>query len=380
MIQAYKDAFDRAGSPYLHFNNAGVAPWPKSTEAAVREWSSVIANQGSNFERDPFLKSDETRALIAQTLGTSQEQVAFFQTCASAISQVALGLPLEKGSEIITWDQEYPSNFYPWKLAADACGGKLIVAPSEASLATPVETLISLVTPKTRVIAVSWVQYRTGALTDLVRLSTFARERGIFTCVDIIQGAGVLPFDFDCLGLDAACGGAHKWFTSPLSLGFLLLRPEHITKLKPLSVGAMTYGGFDKLSDVATPMVETIQRFEPGGRCLLETIAFGETLRLMQSVGIEAIGREAIANANRLAAGLRKQGYLIHAPDLDGQLRTPILNFSPTANAPAKTIELVCERLSKARASFAVRPPGVRLSPHGFTRAEEIERVLEVLS
>lgn len=378
LIQTYKNAFER-DSELIHLNNAGVSPWPRNTESLVQAWTSRMASEGTHGIAAAVEKSEETRGRLGSVLGALPTQIAFFQTCASAISQVAFGLTLELGDEIIVWDQEYPSNFYPWKLAADRAGAKLVIASSTDTLATPLENIEKVLTPRTRVIAVSWVQYRNGAVMDIQGLATLAKARGIFTCVDIIQGAGLLPFDFIASGIDAACGGSHKWFTSPLALGFLILKPEHIETLTPLSVGAMSFGGFDVLSNVDTPMAKGTQRFEPGGRSIIELVGFGETLKLVASVGVDRIGQEAEWLSRRLMHGLRELGYVIHSPH-GAHHRGAIVNFSPTPQTAAKTFEEIEKRLSVAQVSFSKRAPGIRLSPHAFLIAKQIDRVLTVLS
>lgn len=376
-IQAYKAQFEFKND-LIQLNNAGVTPWPAATHEKVRDWTDRLATEGTHAIPDAFAESEKTRALLGDVLGADASQIAFFQTCATAISQVALGLTFKPGDEIVVWDQEYPSNFFPWKIAAERSGAKLVIAKSGDELSTPLENIEKVVTARTRVIAVSWVQYRSGAITDLEKLSEFARARTIFTCIDSIQGTGFLPFDFNKLQIDAACGGSHKWFTSPHSLGFLILKPEHVERLTPLSVGAVTFGGTELLAAETTPMVKSVMRFEPGGRGLLEWIGFGETLKLIQRTGLDRISQEGEWLTRKLMHGLRERGYTIHSPH-GSHMRGAILNFSPGPNAAAKTIPEIEGRLRNLKVSFATRPPGIRVSPHAYVTVEQIERVLAAL-
>ena len=377
MIQAYKDAFRRPDSDLIHLNNAGISPWPLQTELAVTAHSRKLAQGGAHAIGSVVEKSEETRPLLAKLLGAAPEQIAFFQTCAIAISQVAFGLKLEAGAEIVTFDQEYPSNFYPWRIAAERANGQLKIAKSLSTLATPLDAIKAQVTDRTKVIAVSWVQYRNGAITDLQELAAFAKSKGILTCVDIIQGAGLLPFDFVESGIDFACGGSHKWLTSPASLGYLVIKPELIEMLTPLSVGAMSFGGFDKLSDIHGQLVKGIARFEPGGRSLLEMVAMGETLKLINDTGLLNITSEIESLSRRLLSGLAERGFEIHSPH-GLSFRGSIVNFVPTSKTPS--IDQLEQRLTSSKISFAKRPPGIRLSPHAFVTTDQIDRTLEVLS
>ena len=374
-IQTYKQAFHR-GDDLIHLNNAGVAPWPIQTEAVVKEWASRIASHGTHAAAAAAERAEEARQALAFTLGATTDQIAFFQTCAQAISQVAFGLHFMPGDEIVTLDQEYPSNFYPWRLAAERAQAKLVVAESSANLATPLEAIKAKVTHRTKVIAVSWVQYRNGAIMDLEPLAAFARDNDIITCVDIIQGAGLLPFDFTLSGIDFACGGSHKWLTSPLALGFLLMKPKFIEQLNPLAVGAMSFGGFDMLSDIKMPMSKGVARFEPGGKGLLEMIGLNETLKLVRATKIENITKETERLANKLASGLIERGYVVNSPHEFAQ-RGSIVNFSPTEKT--FTTEKIDQRFLANKISYTKRQPGIRLSPHAFMTDQQIEKVLEVL-
>lgn len=380
-MEEFKRAFHHPREVLL-FNNAGVGQIPLSARQVIGDWSTRFCEEGDRAFFAAYAGVDELRSRLARFLGGEREGTLFFSNTASAISQVAFGLDLEPGDEIVVWDQEYPSNFYPWKLAAERSGAKLIVARSQANLATPVDSLISHVTERTKVIATSWVQYRSGAITDLKRLTEFARMRDIFTCADIIQGAGVLPFDFKASGLDAACGGSHKWLVSPSGVGYLMLQPHHLNRLSPLAVGAMSYGNWDDLSNLMATLKDNSDRYEPGAKNLLELLAFNESMRLFMSVGITAIANEARRLAVRLAEGLMALEYQVNSPHGEPLLESfqgAIVNFSPTPRSPLKNIEGIESRLQKKQVSYGKRPPGIRLSPHAFTLDEHVDRVLSLL-
>ena len=244
---------------------------------------------------------------------------------------------------------------------------------------TPVEALLERITSNTKIIAVSWVQYRTGAITDLEVLTKTAHARGIFVCADIIQGAGVQPFDFHEIGVDAACGGSHKWMCSPMGVGFLLLREEHIARLQPVCVGAMSYGTGEELSSATRELRSGINRFEPGAKNRLDIAALGRVQSASFSVtGISAIYKEAESIAGRLREGLRELGY----PAAFRRRAARSLQFRTNKRSLAAQFHRRNRPplYRKKRISFAKRPPGIRLSPHAFTQASEIDSVLKTLS
>lgn len=362
---------------YLPFNNAGTSLLSRPARDTIESWTARFFDEGVFAIPSAYQGMEDIRSTLASFLGA--KSVAFFPSTAAAISQVALSLPLSAGDEVITWDQEYPSNHYPWQVACARAGAKLVIAKSGPHLETPAETLLSLITPNTRAIAFSWVQYRSGAITDLKMVTDVARARGIFTCCDIIQGAGLLPFHFTDSGLDAACGGSHKWMCSVPSAAYLCLKPELVAKFEPLLIGANTFGtSEDPVSLTASPKI-SVHRFEPGSQPLLDIHALGASVKLLAETGVERIAQEAEWLARSLAHGLRERGYTLNSPH-GAHFRGAIVNFSPTGDARFKTVADVMSALKTANVSGVARLPGIRLSCHAFNTPEDIERVLGVLS
>lgn len=378
-IEDYRKGFPFA-QERLHFNHAGQSLLTQSAYDELMWCADLFRKEGAFSWIQLAPKIEKARRSLAQFLGAFENEVAYFPSTANAISQVAFGLSLKAGDEILIWDQEYPSSFYPWAFAARKAGAHLKVIPSESDLAAPAEKMLAAVTSRTRVIATSWVQFRNGAIVDLKALTDFARPRGIWTCADIIQGAGVLPFDFHESGLDAACGGSHKWLCSGHGAGYLLLREERLNQIEPLMYGAMSFGTPDDAVDIRRPLRAGAQRFEPGGKAFAEVLALGASCEFFQSIGgIHLISEEAQRLAHRLQSGLQELGYCIRSPQ--GQnFRGAIVTFAPGATSPYLSREAMEAALRTAGVSFVYRDVGIRLSPHAMMRETQVDRVLEVLS
>jgi selenocysteine lyase/cysteine desulfurase len=361
-----------------HLNNAGLAPIPRSSREVVEYWIRRFYEEGVHCNDDYMAAVEVARGELAQFLGAKPSEIAFFQSTAGAVSQFAFGMGLKPGDEVVCWDQEYASNLYPWKAACDRAGAKLVLAPSGQELETPIESLLGVVTERTRVIAISWVQYQSGAITDLSRLSNFAKERGILTVVDIIQGAGLLPFDFHKSGLDAVCGGSHKWMCSPVGVGYLCLREELAMKLNPIMVGALTYGTCEDKADLCTSPKRDALRFESGSKQVLEITALGKSAKLLSETGLDRISQEAEWLAHKLMHGLRERGYAIRSPH-GTHHRGAIVNFTATEHSPLKDLMAIETALKNTKISFARRGPGTRLAPHAFNTEADINLALTTL-
>jgi selenocysteine lyase/cysteine desulfurase len=363
----------------VHLNNAGLSPINLHAREVVKHWVSRYAAEGM-FCNDDYLEAvAAARRALARFLDAEPGEIAFFQSTAGAISQVAFEIGLAAGDEVLTWDREYASNLYPWKAACDRAGAKLVLVPSGPDGATPVERLLEAFTPRTRAVGISWVQFETGAVTDLRPLAAEARRRGIWTVIDTIQGVGQLPFSFREAGVDAVCGGSHKWMTAPVGVGYLCLRKERAMDLAPRSVGAYTYGTCEDPADLACAPKRDALRFEAGSKQVLEIVALGASAELLMEAGIEAVSAEVLRLAQALADGLRSLGCEVCAPNGPRQ-RTGIVTFSPGPRSSARTVDEIAEALTSRRISHARRGPGIRLSPHAHNSDGDVGDLLALLA
>jgi len=372
-LQNFRAGFAQGASTLVHLNNAGLAPSSRVGGDQVRYWMQRFESEGMHCNDDYMAAIEKARGQLALLAGAKPHQIAFFQSTAGAISQVAFGMSLNASDEVLVWDQEYASNLYPWKVACDRSGAKLVRATSEADGSTPIENLLAKVTARTKVIAVSWIQFQTGAEMDVKKLAEFAKPRGIFTLIDIIQGFGIMPFDFTELGIDAACGGSHKWLVSPVGVGFLMLRSERLPQIKPINIGAMTYGTCDDPSDLSCPPKTDSTKFEAGSKQVLEITALGANCQWLSACGVETLRDEAFRLAEKLRQALLDLGWNLHQPQVGNRA---FVNFSHKKNSPQQ----VAHVLKKNRISYALRGPGIRLSPHAFNVDADIERAIEALA
>tara|TARA_B100000579_G_scaffold347823_1_gene301009 strand:+ start:88 stop:1215 length:1128 start_codon:yes stop_codon:yes gene_type:complete len=357
----------------VHLNNAGLAPMTLPAQRAIAEMSELLVTDAFHQVEKMIMQYEEARSSFGKLVGVPGDNVAMTQTCAAAISQVAFGLDLRADDEIIRWDQEYPSNAYPWHAAASQKGAKVEVIPSEKNLELSTDRLLDAINPKTRVVAISWVQYQTGSMTDLKRVSQACRQHDAWLVVDGIQGLGVIPFDMKEMGVDALCGGTHKWLCGPFGHGFLALADGRAQELIPVLQGAITYGTPDEAVILSRSPRPDARRFEPGSPVLLGAVGGAASIEALLEIGIDRINREALRLSNTLSEKLKSIGArILSSPREEGQ--SPILTVQP-----AQSLESAATALKKASVAFGVRGGGIRLAPHGFNTEEDLDTVLDAL-
>jgi selenocysteine lyase/cysteine desulfurase len=356
-------------------NAAGVSPMCRPARAAIERAAREFA-RGFFALDELFAEYGRARATYARLCGATPHDVAMFHTCAAALSQVALGLSLAPGDELVLWDQEYPSNAYPWHEAARRSGAVVRVVPSEPDFSLNQERLHAAITPRTRAVAVSWVQYQTGAVTDLESLSRACRAVGAWLVVDAIQGLGLFPLDLAALGVDAVAGGTHKWLGGPLGHGFLALAPGRAAELQPLLHGAMTYGGPDDAVDPQRPAHADARRFEPGSPLMLGALGGAAAIELLLALSLPLVHAAALQLTDLLIDGLRERGARLLLPQAS-PLRSPIVTFVP--RGPTTQVDKIAQGLRARRVACARRAGGIRLAPHAFNTEQDVARFFRAL-
>jgi cysteine desulfurase/selenocysteine lyase len=352
----------------IHLNNAGLSPINIKAEAIIHHWVERYRREGMFCHEAGLEAVEDSRQDLAQFLDADTESIAFFSCTSAAVSQVAFQIDLKPGQEVLMWDQENGSHLFPWKEACQRSGAQLVLAHSTPDLGTPVERLLSQVTERTRVIAVSWVQYQTGALTDLEPLVALKKDRDLWIVVDGIQAIGVRPFSFRALGIDALMGGSHKWMTAPVGVAYLCIKPERVKELRPHKVGAQTFAHG-----------ESARRYESGSRPILEILALGTSARLLRGLGPASLLQKSLELSQMLADGLQDMGYQVAWPN-GPRLTTPLVNVTAGAQTVLGDVEAISHALQKNKISHARRGPGLRLSPHAHNNRDDILETLRVFS
>lgn len=368
----FKNEFDLQ-SGFIHLNNAGVTPLTKACAAAMHLALDDAMRFGFHGYEKLMPKISEARGIVANFINVKPSQVAFVHNCSTAISLMAFGLPLYSGDKVLITDQEYPSNRYPWFSRAQKDNLEIVEFKSEESGKINWEKFIDCIDNKTKVVVLSWVQYATGVRAPLKKISERARKFGAWVVVDVIQGLGVIPFDFVESGVDAICCGSHKWLCGPLGHGFLALTEELCTQVYPIIQGAFTFADSELPFDKNRLPHASALRFESGAPNFLSTIGLAESIKVFQKIGLDNIYKKSMELRRTILNRVTQSGYTIKG-EVSDESGSPIVSFIPKTNVTSYV-----EKLKASRISFALRSGGIRLSPHAFNSIEELNLALDLL-
>ncbi len=355
----------------LYFNHAGVAPTSLRVATAVREWMDDLVQHGVRYERGWEARTENTRRLAAQMIGAAPEEIAFVRNTSHGLGLVAEGLDWKPGDEVAVASAiEYPSNVYPWAHLRDRGVVVREIEPRDGGV-TP-EAVAAALTPRTRLVALSSVQFASGYRTDLEAIGALCERSGVLFCVDGIQSVGCIPVDVKKSRVHFLSADSHKWMIGVSGIGFLYVDRNVLPRVRPVLVGWRCTTDAWNFNRSHFELRSDATKFEEGSHNYAGTYALGAALGLLLEVGMENVAariQELLSHADR---ELRAIGC---ETGPSPEHRAGILTFLP----PRGEVKALASYLSERNVSFSLRRGHVRISPHFYNQPEEIDRLVEMV-
>lgn len=358
----------------VYFNHAAVSPPPITSIRAVEAQLRDVHENGSINFRSWLAVKEDARKLLANLLGARPGQVAFVRNTSDALSTVANGLNWRPGDNIVTFSNEFPSNVYPWLRIRDVFGVEVRMC-EERENRIDLSELESLIDDRTRIVAISHVQFASGFRVDLERLGRVARRHDALFVVDAIQALGAVPTNVEAEFIDVAAGASHKWLLAPEGVGYLFLSDRARERIQPTLVGW-----------ISVPDPEDYFNFEQGwnrGTLAWETgtgpaalfYGFKASLELLHNSGVPKIADYLEELTDYLCERLNGKNYEV-----------------VSSRAPSEKSQIVCIRhrgdlspmalyhhLKQRNIITAPRVDRLRIAPHFYNTATEVDQFAAAL-
>lgn len=311
---------------------------------------------------------DRCRARLAHLLGAEVRQVEFAPNTSYALNVLAQGYPWQPGDRVAVPRCEFPANVYPF-LGLAARGVAVDFIPTRNGTFT-LDDVAQTLTPQTRLVSVSWVQFLSGFRVDLRALADLAHAHGALLCVDAIQGLGALRLDAPAAGIDfLACGG-QKWLMGEQGTAFFYVTDalrDRLTPLRGWLNGPVDWDDFSRLSLDWHPDATC---FRVGTLNTTGLVALDAALQLYFDVGLDVAETQVLRLAQRLRDGLTAQGFVRYG-SADAAHAAGIVTFD--APDPAG----LHAHLLAHRVACSLRDRRLRLAPSWVTTDAEVDAALE---
>ena len=356
----------------INLNNGGVSPSPRIVQEAMRRYLE-FSNQAPVITMWQVLEPEieAVRHRLAADFGCDPEEMAITRNASEALEIVQLGLPLQRGDEVLTTTQDYPRMITTWEQRARREGIVLkqipfpVPPPSLDDLAHRFEEAITL---RTKVLHVCHITNLTGQIFPIKKICQMGRARGIEVIVDGAHAYAHFPFTRDDLDCDYYGTSLHKWLLAPHGTGFLYVRKAKIPGVWPM---------------MAAPpeMNANIRKFEEiGTHPAANHNAIAEALTFHQGIGAERKAARLRYLRGRWEKRLAQvPGVKLLTPD-DTKQSCGLASFTPGALDVGKLVGYLWDK-HKIIATAIAHPEFncIRVTPNVYTLVQEVDRFAEVV-
>ncbi|MCM8854666.1 MAG: aminotransferase class V-fold PLP-dependent enzyme [Candidatus Thiodiazotropha sp.] len=351
----------------IHLNHAAVGPWPDATVAAVCSFANQNGSQGSLDYPQWLGQETSLRTLLAKLINApSADDIALLKSTSEGLSQVAYGLDWQHGDNIVSIAQEFPSNRIVWE-SLKSKGVEIRLLDLDATN-NPEQDLIASCDGRTRLMAVSSVQYASGRRLQLQLLGEFCRRQQILFVIDAIQSLGAIPFDVVSCQADVVVADGHKWMLGPEGVALFYCRRELRHQLKLHQFGWHMVEAMGEFDRTEWQPATTARRFECGSPNMLGIHALHASLSLILEIGIEPIASLIENNAHTIIKQIDNLGFELLTPR-NRECRAGIVTFQ----VPDVNNQMLYHALMKEQVLCAYRSGGIRFSPHFHNTPEQIQ-------
>jgi selenocysteine lyase/cysteine desulfurase len=357
---------------WAYFDHAAVAPLCKPAAEGLAKWLDQALREGDVPWLEWARQVASARSLAARLIAADETEIALVPNTTAGINFVAEGLDWRKGDNVVTLDDEFPSNLYPWLNLAGQGVETRRVPTHDGHV--ELDQLAAHCDDRTRVVSVSWVGYANGCRRNLSAIAEIAHRRDAIFFVDAIQGLGVFPLDVKQCGVDCLSADGHKWLLGPEGAGVAYVSRECLDRLRPIGVGWGSVVHASDFDHIELDLKPTAARYEGGSHNMAGFVALAASLELLVSLGTEHLAAAILETTNEICRRAAELGVTVCSPR------------SATSSSGIVSLEIPGANSKLFRQHFLgqgvvvnCRHGRLRLSAHAYHDDGDLERLFAAL-
>jgi selenocysteine lyase/cysteine desulfurase len=361
----------------IFLGHAGVTALPRcAADAMINHVRAACEN---HQEFGAVLRDIETtRTVCAKLIGADRSEIALLGPTSLGLSLFANGITWKNGDELLCYQDDYPSNVYPWTALAARGVVVRFLKPDRPGHITP-ELVASALTNRTRLVALASCHYLTGWRIDVDAIGALLHGRGILFSLDAIQTIGAFPTSVE--QVDFLSADAHKWMLGPMAIGIVYVAKENFELCRPTLLGAWNVYSPQFITQDAIELPDTAQRYEPGVLNIAGIYGMKASLEMLLATGLNRVSAAILDTSDHLRQLLQDMGFEFLSPSIGEPMRCGIV----TARHPRVEPDALFSTLEKNRITASLRmarggEKWLRFSPHFYNTRDEMVRVAKVLA
>ena len=353
-----------------YLNSCSLGPLSRPSRAALEAYADDWTEFGAPAWWLRWIpKIDHMRSLFARAIGSGEDAVCLHHSVSSALSSVSSALDYSRRNKVVIAELDFPTIAYQWLVKPDV---EVVFARSADGITIDLEEYERLIDDRTAAVATSHVFYATGAVQDIEAITRIAHRKGAVSIVDGYHAVGVLPIDVKAAGADFYVGGTLKWVCGGPGLTFVYASPAGMDRL-PAVTG--WFAAKDQFAFATTNFEpsDTAARFQLGTPSVGTVYTGIPAMELILNVGLDRIYDRVQHLTDLIVA---------RATELEIELASPASAADRGGVVMLRMDDppAVVEALNSRNIIVDARPGKVRISPHFFNIAADIEGVMDAIA
>ena len=352
-----------------YLNSCSQGALSDAVRAAYEDYLDGLEREGSLWMHW-VERLERVRVATATLLGAASAEVAVTTSASAGLSSLASAIDFTTGrNKVVTTNLEFPTAGQIWH-AQERRGAEVVHVAADEDHIIPLDRFAAQIDDRTAIVSLTHVCYRNGARTDIESVAALAHERGALVLLDAYQSVGAVPLDVASLDVDFVIGGMLKYLLASPGVGFLYAREDAAAGLVPTSTGWFAARDVFAMSIDAYDPAPDARRFEAGTPPVPSLYAAAAGIELMLEIGVEATEAHVEGLTAQLRAGVA---------DLGGRVVTPLDRHGPMIAVASTDEHAHVAALEAERVVTSSRDGNVRISPHCYNNADDMDRVLAAL-
>ncbi len=370
-LSLYRSWFPFLATGKIWMNHAAVSPLSRRVSEAVTEYLHRCAVEEIETYFSYLPVAAKAKANLGTIIAAPPERIAFVGNTSDGLNVLASGLEWHAGDRIILNDSEFPTNIVPF-INLKRLGVEIDFIETRHGEITA-DRVEKLITPRTRLVSLSFVQFLSGFRADLEAVGDICKKHDVIFCVDAIQGLGASPLNVRSMNIDFLSCGGPKWLMGLMGLGFIFVSAELQEQIHQAYAGWTSnrnfFGDFFKYR---IDFDETARRYENGTQNFAGIVALCESTATLLDVGIENIQTHLQRMTDLLIVAVDDAGFDLITPR-DHSKRAGIVTFGCSS-----AVQLF-ESLKREKIVVSLREGMIRVSPHFYNSPDEAAAFHSVL-
>lgn len=368
---------------------------PRRTVEAIKDFAEFTAKNDEENSSAHHIAMDGKRhkayVEACRLLNADPEEIAIVESTTHGLNIAATSLELKDGQNVLTTNLEFIQVALPWCVMRRKKDIEVRVVRAENNRFT-VEDFMKAADDNTKLIVISSVEWCNGWRMDLKSIGEFCKEKEIYLVIDAVQEIGARKVNVKDFHVDILTAGGHKWLNSPYGAGILYINKELLPKIDPVFWGYLNSkvpeGGWGAYwENPAAPstadweFVPTARRFEIGGTSNYPgAIALGESLELINEIGIDNIDVRILGMTDYCMAGLKKLGgTMITHPDIEHRSGIVIFRLYDNLEKDREVLRRLHSQRIFIAQRFTDNVGGFRVSCHYFNNERDFNNLFNAL-